>query len=65
MLLVLPVRNPFDWARAMYRCCYCCDSMQSMDFDEFLVSEYKPAASIDAHGELCYTGGALPAAGCS
>lgn len=27
-LVVVAVRNPFDWAAALHRLCYCCSRMQ-------------------------------------
>lgn len=27
-LVVVPVRNPYDWATALHRVCYCCTRME-------------------------------------
>ena len=56
VLLVLPVRNPYDWAQALHRVCYCCGGMQYLTFEQFVKAPYQPQNAHDSHGEHCQTG---------
>lgn len=45
-LVVIVVRNPYDWALAMHRVCYHCRSRESMPFEQFVSSPWEaPAGS--------------------
>jgi hypothetical protein len=55
-LLVLPVRNVYDWASAMHRMCYCCEGMQGVALQYFVVEEYTPIEMQDTQGLPCNTG---------
>ncbi|KAL4421622.1 hypothetical protein ABPG75_010913 [Micractinium tetrahymenae] len=41
-LLVVPVRNPYDWATALFHMCYCCTGMQQRGFVDFVQLPYTP-----------------------
>ncbi|KAL4421614.1 hypothetical protein ABPG75_010905 [Micractinium tetrahymenae] len=41
-LLVVPVRNPYDWVMALRQMCYCCMKMQQLGFADFVQQPYAP-----------------------
>eukprot|EP00887_Chlorella_sp_A99_P002391 scaffold10.g2391.t1 len=55
-LVLVSARNVYDWTRAMYRDCHCCEYMLvgPPDFGEFLQKRYWPTTNPDSPDD-CHT----------
>jgi hypothetical protein len=43
-LILIVVRNPYDWLDSMHRSCYCCEEVFDKSFEEFLKSPFQTTA---------------------
>ena len=52
-LVVMSVRNAYDWVAAMHKLCYCCENRSRLALDEFLSRPFQSTNVVGPNAVLC------------